>query len=146
MSSEKLITMIPLSYELTMKLLEDLSNYIEDLMKSNHGILYFSLDDIEYKNENFVFISKNKKVKTTNGMFEIYKPFVKNKKNDFIPPDLEGINYLPTKAPYNISIQSLGMLLGFCILGKRGDLKQIEGTKLYYTILRCINDGKILYV
>jgi hypothetical protein len=90
----------------------------------------YVIDDTKfiYLDEDYIKIDRNKTI-----LFST--PFSKKNKNLFTSPEILAITTLPTLIPYNSVYYSLGLLLSYLI-----SLEQIKCTKLYWFILRSMNE------
>jgi hypothetical protein len=75
-------------------------------------------------------------------------------KNDFSSLEVNQVSSLPNKVSTHCFIYSLGLLCFFLFTGKKYEkemnlkieLSQIYNTKMYWMILRCLNERKLIYL
>jgi len=135
-----------LSYDAMIKLIYDIGFTIKTLEEQQKAILCFGLDDIMVINENIFFFINSKKI------LQIIKKQITLKvpldiKTSFLPPDVNW-KQLPIKTHFKTGIYSFALLLIYTSTNtfyEKGIndaiLNPIYQTKLYYFILRCLNDN-----
>ena len=136
----------------------------------NKGIGLYSLDsrDIYYietkKNKDsylsehfFVILKLNNYEKIKDGFMNISKP-IKFSEFHFISPELKKRKTFPFKINFNTVYYSLGLLIYFCITGKKEkdikkqkkELESIAETSLYWSLLRSLEinseNRSLLYI
>ena len=124
-----------------------LGDQINKLERKRQALTMFELANVyvfspteDFKNPFFVyFIDEMYPIKETN--IEILYPF--DKSNKFISPELFALQEIPSYVTNKSSIYSLGKLVQYCYdvnnyNENRIGLDEIENTKLFYAVLRCI--------
>lgn len=149
-----------LSSDAVLKLIYDIGFIIKTLEKTGNSIFAFSLRDIVILNgEIFMFVNPSKIVETKNGEVILRSPI--DLTNSFISPEIK-IERLPIKCDLGFTYYSFGLLILYLITKKRyslydqfsdgsgsnilSDLKDLCGTKLYFFILRCLDEKQFLYI
>lgn len=135
-----------LSYDAMIKLIYDIGFTIKTLEQQQQAILCFGLDDIMVINENiFFFINTGKILPIIKKHITLKNPLYIKK--SFLTPDTNW-KQLPIKVHFNTGIYSFALLLIYAstnTLYEKGInddiLNPIYQTKLYYFILRCLNDN-----
>ena len=156
-----------LSYRHQLLLFLHIGEQIKSLINDKMALMEINIEDItvvhmdkdKYKSK-FILSNTNSIVSLVKNQIELYKPY--NKKNLFISPEL----YYNDKLPYYISPQfiyySLGLFIVYCNIPYKNTvdmynidmlkkhIENIEDTKLYWAILRCleknIKDRHYLYI
>ncbi|MEX0597970.1 MAG: hypothetical protein WD512_15885 [Candidatus Paceibacterota bacterium] len=135
-----------LSYDAMIKFIYDIGFTIKTLEQQQKAILCFGLDDIMVINENiYFFINSGKILPIIKKQITLKMPL--DIKKSFLTPDVNW-KQLPIKAHFNTGIYSFALLLIYTstkTLYEKGInddiLNPIFQTKLYYFILRCLNDN-----
>ena len=143
-----------LSEQLCIKLVDDISKQLNYYIKNGVTIYGLDLDDIIVINDNlFILVSVeymldiNNDNKHINVNFPLKRPY-------FGSPELYKIHYLPYKLNIKSLYYSIGVLIIFCKLNNyllvgneiksleqiKNILEPIEGRKLYWFLLRCLED------
>ena len=135
-----------LSYDKTIKLIYDIGFIIKSLEEKKKSILCFSLDDIIVIDEHIFFFINTVKI----------LPILKNEiilkipidiKKSFLTPDTDW-KHLPIKTHFKTGLYSFALLVINIITNTSYEKNKIDTilnpiyqTKLYYFILRCLNDN-----
>lgn len=154
-----------LSYEDCKLLFLNLSKTIQHLEDQNLGIISLDLDDIimiEFQDNknirennydkqivtNFFYLNLENFVEIRDDNLVINRPI--NKSNLFISPEIKKIKHFPTNVKKQSSYYCLAILLCYCFgkIKKKitsnnliKHLEMIKETKLYWTILRCLEQN-----
>jgi len=135
-----------LSYDDMTKFIYDMGFTIKTLEQQQKAILCFGLDDIMVINGNiFFFINTGKILPIIKKQLTLKVPI--DIKKSFLTPDINW-KQLPIKSHFNNGIYSFALLLIYTstkTLYEKGIndeiLNPIYQTKLYYFILRCLNNN-----
>lgn len=145
------------TYDLSLKLLQNIGNQLVHLERNNKTIAFYSLDDIIVASDDTFFFYNEKKIFDINNKkisIDIPLSFT----NSFLPPELMKKKTLPMSINYKSSYYSLASLLIYCLLNKcleyeknvTDTLKPIVYTSLYWFLLRCLKKTpekrKFLYI
>ena len=143
-----------LSEQLCVKLVDDISKQINYYIKNVISVYGLDLDDIIVINDNlFIIVSTeyildlNNSKKSMNVFFPLKSPYFGN-------PEIYGINNLPSQLSIKSLYYSIGVLVTFCLLNNyllvgneiksnealKNSLESIKGRKLYWFLLRCLED------
>ena len=176
---EKLIDLLKrketLSYRHLSQLFLNVGKQLEGLEKDNYCNLFLKMEDIvrvevEEKTQKggsggdifFLYLNTENFTPIKEKKTKILKPFNKNEKN--ISPEMKKINSFPTEIHLNSQYYSLSLLVCFCGSWSkkkpskinysldyfREYLSNIDNTKLYWALLRCLennpNDRVYLYI
>jgi hypothetical protein len=145
------------SYDDCLKMLHDLEEQNQRLIRESWCIFCIRCEDIlVIDGEKFVFANSDYvKQMDSRGKIQFFSPF---RRVGFFSPEIGGIAVLPSSVDWKIFYYSLGLLIVFCVSGKRiedksllvDSLKHIEKTKLYWAILRLVEQDvemrRFLYV
>ena len=140
-----------LSYDDGIQFALDIGEQIFHMEKQNASWLFLDKDKIFVINEHrFIYLgenakeiknknknNKNNKNNNKNQVITITTPFTKREiKNNsfFIAPEIASLNTLPCNINSRCIYYSLGSLLSSCLMS----LQEIEGTKLYWFLMRCM--------
>lgn len=131
-----------ISYDSLIKLIYDVGFTIKSLEQTEKAILCFSLDDIIVIDKHIFFFVNTSKI------LPIVKEYVTLKvpidiKDSFLTPDTNWKG-LPIKTHYKTGIYSFALLAIYAFTNSLYSpevLDPISNTKLYYFILRCLNDN-----
>ena len=142
-----------LTTEAVLKLIYDIGFIIKTLEKTGNSIFAFSLTDIVMLNgEIFMFVNPSKIVQIKNNEMVLKTPI--SLTDAFISPEIK-LDRLPIKCDLGFTYYSFGLLILYLITNKRyekfsdevlTDLRDLSGTKLYYFILRCLQEKHFLYI
>jgi len=138
-----------LSYIDINNLIIQVGNQISEIERNNITVPFIEPVDIIVINNYFLYLGVNVITIKDNTSVIISKPYTKN---IFFSPEMISINSLPSNVSKKSWIYSLGMICIFCLSkdkrlnGKNneelmGAIKDIESTKLYFCIERCINSN-----
>ena len=135
-----------LTYDKAIKLIYDIGFIIKSLEQKEKAILSFSLDDITVIDENiFFFVNTGKILPILNNEITLKMPI--SMKQSFLTPDVDW-KHLPIKAHFNTGIYSFALLVIYATTKINYQKKinddffnPIYQTKLYYFLLRCLNDN-----
>ena len=144
-----------ITYEKTQEFIISITRQLNYLNNESYSFYGLDLENIiVINNEIFIQISLEYLVslnQSTN-QISIYNPFLKNN-NFFISPELHLQNTLPIFIYYKCIYNSLAQVCIFLLFKKTNQnmeiqslLKPIEGTKLYWFLLRAIENQIILYI
>lgn len=143
-----------ISYETVIKIIYDLGLIIKTLENSRKSILCFSIDDIVViNNQTFLFINTHKILDINNKNYITLKEPI-NLKTSFLSPDVNW-KTLPIKSYYTSCYYSLADMIIFIIFGEKWNgeqkiLNPIFKTRLYYFLLRCLendsHDRKLFFL
>lgn len=136
-----------LSYNDINNLLVQVGNQILTIERNNMTVPFIDPNDIIVINNYFIYLGVNIIPIEEDNDIMIVKPY---KKSIFFSPELLSITTLPNNVSRKSWIYSLGILCIFCLskdkrlMGKNKDdlmekIKDIESTKVYFCIERCIN-------
>jgi hypothetical protein len=139
-------------HDLIIHLLWCLNKQQSALKKLGYGIYNFNLRDIVVVNDHFFFLNNSdfiKEIKNHSLLF--FSPL---RLTLFNCPMLNRIRTLPAKSNVNCFNYSLGSLAFFILTDKKyepemniaKELICIYKTKLYWTILRCLENKRLFYV
>ena len=155
-----------LSYRHLSELFLNIGKQLEGLEKDNYCNLFLKMDDIvrvevEEKTQKggsggdifFLYLNTQDFTPIKDKLTKILKPFNKNEK--FISPEMKQVNTFPTEIHLNSQYYSLSLLVCFCgEWGKkkyvkinyslnyfREYLSNIDNTKLYWALLRCLKNN-----
>jgi len=148
--------MYMLSYNDIEKLLLSLGNQLTYLERNNYTFPFFDIENIIIINDNFYLYLADidlLKIKNNNNI-EILFPY---KKTIFFSPNLLSLTEIPSYVPSNSWIYSLGVLATFCLTNNsdlfnkdishfENLLQNIQNTKVYYCIKRCIRENDFLFI
>lgn len=147
-----------LTYSQAKWLFLDISKQYEGLEKDGYGNLYIDikdivcifLKDIEGRNgENtfYLYLNSNTFFEKKSSNLEITKPL---KKNKYFSPEMFTVRTFPSLIPYTTCYYSLALLIVDILstidnieLTKpnfQTALKEYNGSKLYYSLMRCLED------
>lgn len=136
-----------LRYSDTLNLFVTLGSQLVNLDRNGYVYPFLDLNNILVLNDSlFIYVNgENIVKKERNNTITISKPY---KKNFLFSPELYQITELPSVVPSNSWIYSLGSLCVYCLTGKKERerkkdgykmiIDMIQDTKLYFSILRCI--------
>ena len=135
-----------LNYDKTIKMIYDIGFIIKSLEQKEKAILSFSLDDITVIDENvFFFINTGKILPILNNEITLKMPI--DIKKSFLTPDVDW-KHLPIKTHFTTGIYSFALLVIYATTKINYQKKinddffnPIYQTKLYYFLLRCLNDN-----
>ena len=152
MEREKKTTKASLPYNSCLSLLYNIANqnsFLEKEKEKKYSIFCMRLKDILVVNDSsFIFVNpENIGPVDASGQITFFSPF---SRHGFCSPEFLSVNSLPCKLEVETFYYSLGALAVFCIsnvnvseyrskIDLSGVLKQIFGTKLYWTILRLLH-------
>jgi len=152
MEREKKTSKASLSYNSCLSLLYNLANqnsFLEKEKEKKYSIFCIRLKDILVINDsNFIFVNpENIGPVDAAGQITFLSPF---SRHGFCSPEILLLDFLPCKLGVETFYYSLGALAVFCIsnvnvsetsfeINLSSVLKQIFGTKLYWTILRLLH-------
>ena len=158
-----LIAVRRLDYESTLRMVSALSNQLECLINQYRKVFYlFSADNLLVINDDkFIYVSSDHLVDVNidedNGMIVFTRPF--SKTDGFVSPEILMIDTIPTKIDLRTIYFGVGALAVYCLLNikiqpgdveKAGFLDEIKGTKLYWFLMRCLNEDQtkrcLLYI
>jgi len=142
-----------LSEQLCIKLVDDISKQINYYIKNGVSIYGLDLDDIIVINDNIFLIVSSEYMldlhnkKSMNVYFPLKRPYFGN-------PEIYAINNLPSQLNIKSLYYSVGVLVTFCVLNNyllvgneikcnetiKNSLEPIKGRKLYWFLLRCLED------
>ena len=131
-----------LKYNEVNELLHSLSVQINYLEKFGYTFFNFSLDKIIVitKNKQKIFININTKhmLPIKNNLITFLSPF--SQKDKFLAPEIKKLCEIPSKLHYKCIYHSLGALASYCLFDDYNKLDQIKYTKVYWSILQCMNE------
>lgn len=145
-----------LSYRHALLLFLCIGDQMQYLEKDKHSILTINLNDIIFISGDkdqydviFLLLNTKQFFPIKDNKFNINIPFPK--KNKFLSPELHKINSLPFTLNYKSSYYSIALLIASClnpdILKTNFDfdkikeaLNIIKDSKLFYALLRCLDD------
>jgi hypothetical protein len=153
-----------LSTDFILKLIYDLGYIIKTLEQQEKCIIGFSLRDIVILNgDTFMFVNTQKIVNVNSAGEGILKSPI-NLTGSFLHPDVD-TNTLPIKFPKGLSNYSFGLFITFLLTNTKtnnistsynieakkdssllSSLNEIYGSKLYYFVLRCLDEKQFLYI
>ena len=152
MEREKKTTKASLPYNSCLSLLYNIANqnsFLEKEKEKKYSIFCMRLKDILVVNDSsFIFVNpENIGPVDASGQITFFSPF---SRHGFCSPEILLLDFLPCKLEVETFYYSLGALAVFCIsnvnvseyrskIDLSGVLKQIFGTKLYWTILRLLH-------
>jgi hypothetical protein len=131
-----------LDYNSVLKMMWCLNIQNTSLVSTGYGFYCLSLEDIlVIDSDIFICVNPNISKMVQNGIFTFNLPF---SRNTFISPEILKIKSIPASVSCNCFYYSLGALAVYCLTGiKMGSdlsiLEPISQTKLYWTILKCLN-------
>lgn len=150
-----------MNYENTLRLISCLTNQIQHLIIEESLCFYlYDLENLIVINDSkFVYLSNTHLMETSNQFIQIGRPF---SCLGFFSPELIKINRIPSSISYKTIYYSLGALVIFALFNVNiintepasieldNILFPIEGTKLYWLLLRCLDSDverrSILYI
>ena len=158
---EDLIAVRRLDYESALRMVSVLSNQLECLIKQYRKAFYlFSPDNLIVVNDDkFIYVSSDHLVDVSpdDATVVFTRPF--SKTCGFVSPEILMIDTIPTKIDLRTIYFGFGALVVFCLLNTKiqtGDvekawfLDEIKGTKLYWFLMRCLNEDQtkrcLLYI
>ncbi len=143
-----------LSYRHSEYLFTIIGEQLKNLEKDHYSLFELDLDDIlifvyggGWANISLLFLNTSKFKKLDEyGNIILNRPFLKN--NKFLSPEVKSIDEIPAKFNKNTWIYSMGYLVCYCLNSEvekgitkeeiANILKELETTKLYYAVLRCL--------
>ena len=140
---------IPLNFQIILKIIYDIGYTFKMLDNSKQTIMCFSLDDlIVLDDEIFFYINLEKILQINkNNMIILSSPININNEDTFIESRVYH-NTIPLKLHYSTGFYSFACLIIYLLTNERYDLlknddilKPIYNTKVYYFILRCLNNN-----
>ena len=158
---DDLIAVRRLGYESTLRMVSALSNQLECLIKQYRKVFYlFSPDNLIVVNDDkFIYVSSDHLVDVSpdDATVVFTRPF--SKIGGFVSPEILMIDTIPTEINLRTIYFGFGALIVFCLLNtkiqtgdveKAGFLDEIKGTKLYWFLMRCLNEDQtkrcLLYI
>jgi hypothetical protein len=158
---EDLIAVRRLDYESTLRMVSALSNQLECLIKQYRKVFYlFSPHNLIVVNDDkFIYISSDHlvDVNPNNETVVFTRPF--SKTCGFVSPEIQRIDTIPTEINLRTIYFGFGALIAFCLFNtkiqtgdveKAGFLDEIKGTKLYWFLMRCLDEDQtkrcLLYI
>lgn len=141
-----------LSYKRSESLFVDISEQIKILESMGYGYLSIHPNDIlliesDENNFSFIFLNIENHYSVEKNILEITKPY---KKHDYFSPQIKTITQIPTKINYSQNIYySLATVVCNCLdkidpnskyVDYQKHLDCILETKLYWALLRCLQD------
>ena len=141
--TKKLSITTPLNYEECLRLILDIGAQIELLKERNIGILSVQKDNVlKMQNGGYIIDSNILSFNCDeNGIVKIDKPF---KYKNGMAEELKDISELPTTVSYDVAYFSLVQLT--LELMELNTLNQLEPTKLYYLLERCLKQRKFIFI
>jgi len=154
------------SYRHLKELFNNIAKQIEDLENDGFCHLFLDINDIvriEFNNQSqiggtgndiiFLYLNTSNFLPIKDKFTKIIKPF--DKKNLFISPELKNITAFPINIHMNSQLYSLAVLTCYCgewnktpqkfknidIDFFKNYLSNIANTKLYWSLLRCLNEN-----
>ena len=136
-----------LSYDDGLRSLYSLTKQIEYLMKYESSCFYtYEPENVIIINNNiYLYLSSNHLVEFKNKKIRLNCIF---EKNSYLSPEIKNIKSIPSEVNHKTIYYSLGMLIIHILfdsdenIDNESDIqkrmKPIEGTKLYYYLLRCM--------
>lgn len=73
-----------------------------------------------------------------NNLITFLSPF--SQKDKFLAPEIKKLCEIPSKLHYKCIYHSLGALASYCLFDDYNKLDQIKYTKVYWSILQCMNE------
>jgi hypothetical protein len=151
----ELIKNTNITYEKTQEFILSITKQLKHLHNENYSFYGFDLESIIVINNN-IFLQFSLEylvsLNQSTSQIAINQPFSK-KNNFFISPELHLQTTLPIFISYKCIYNSLGQICIFLLFKKIIQnieiislLKPIEGTKLYWFLLRAIENQIILYI
>lgn len=146
------------SYNQAKWLFLDIGKQYEGLEKDGYGNLYIDqkdivcifLNDINDRNGEkiiYLYLNTSTFIKKNNMDLEITKPL---KPNKYFSPEMRSLNSFPGQIPYTSCYYSLSLLiidifsdlksLEYTLENFKKLLQEIEDSKLYYSLLRCLEE------
>ena len=146
------------SYNQAKWLFLDIGKQYEGLEKDGYGNLYIDqkdivcifLNDINDRNGEkiiYLYLNTSTFIKKNNMDLEITKPL---KPNKYFSPEMRSLNSFPAQIPYTSCYYSLSLLiidifsdlksLEYTLENFKKLLQEIEDSKLYYSLLRCLEE------
>ena len=146
------------SYNQAKWLFLDIGKQYEGLEKDGYGNLYIDQKDIvciflnDINNRNgekiiYLYLNTSTFIKKNNMDLEITKPL---KPNKYFSPEMRSLNSFPAQIPYTSCYYSLSLLiidifsdlksLEYTLENFKKLLQEIEDSKLYYSLLRCLEE------
>jgi hypothetical protein len=150
-----------MNYETVLKLISCLTKQIHYLIMKESKIfyLYDQTNIIVVDDSKFIYLSNDHLMDIKGDFIQVNRPF---SCLGFVSPEIIKINSIPSEVNYKIIYYSLAALAVYCLFNinitntdinlieLNNILAPIEGTKLYWLLLRCLdNDVKrrvILYI
>ena len=142
-----------LSYHHLSLFFKQVGNQYVNLEKDGYGKVFIDLDDIVviHKNEEkrgsiFLCLGLKDVYEIEKNEIKINFPYKKSRNSTFFSPELKKGKKFPIKIKKQSCIFSLCALivscikLGFDLENKKEELSPLDGTKLYYSLLRCLED------
>ena len=142
-----------LSYHHLVSFTNQVGNQYVNLEKDGYGKVFIDVDDIivVHKNETlqdsiFLCLGLKDVNKIENLDIKIDFPYKKSRNSTFFSPELENGKKFPLKIKKTSCIFSLASLISSCLKpdfkleNKKEHLSSLEETKLYYALLRCLEE------
>jgi len=137
-----------LSYGKCIKLIEELTNQLNELRILNYSFYGIDIDDILTIDNKFIFVSVNYLQPLENNNFVFYFPI---KRPLFGNPEILNLTILPSKINYKCIFYSLALLVIFTLLHvdlsnikSENELENImhpiKNTKVYWFLKRCLKE------
>jgi hypothetical protein len=156
-SAEKVVTLKnyllekPISHGKCVKLIDELTNQINELKEIGYGFYGFDMEDILTIDDNFIFVSTKYLQVLEEESFIFYFPI---KQSYFTNPEIVKLTILPSKINYKCIFYSLGLLVIFCLLNinllVNNEIKSekeienfiypLKNTKIYWFLKRCLKE------
>ena len=141
-----------LSYNECCSLFLDIGEQLKTLSELGKGYLSIDFEDIIFiksdeDNISMIFLNIDESFMVKNNVLEVSKPY---KKHEYFSPQMKLITQIPTNINYTQNIfYSLSMIVCNCLNSIKFDYRYddykkhldcILETKLYWALLRCLND------
>ncbi len=141
-----------LSEKMIIKMIGDLAKQINYFNGMGYNIYGLDLDDIIIIDNNYILTNVSYMLPIKNNDMHIYLPI---KRPYFSNPEVFKIKELPSKISIKSVYYSIGLLVIYCLINEyllvgneiltnkeiKGKLCKLYGTKLYWFLLRCLEDN-----
>ena len=142
-----------LSYHHLSLFFKQVGNQYVNLERDGYGKVFINLDDIVviHKNEEkrgsiFLCLGLDDVIKIEKNEIKINFPYKSSRTNTFFSPELKNGKKFPLKIKKTSCIFSLASLISSCVKldfeleNKKEHLSSLEETKLYFALLRCLEE------
>lgn len=134
-SLEKALEKRKLTYNEAVQLFFDTEAQVELLEKNKQGVLFLSPSKIFILDDRFIILDKSALFQLENNHFFIDRPL--DKSQPFLSPELKAIKKLPSRIHRSTLYYSFALMI-IKLMDISEDLREIQNTKLYFMLKRCL--------